>query len=245
MITRSEANYKPSYLAFKASSYYQKKVSNKFPINPVKLAYNISQNQPDPIYKIQAVELENFTAGLFYIKKKKSWIILYNKHLSQARINFSIAHEIGHYFMHRNLNNDPSTSLPRNSDLEKEADLFASSLLIPSDNFICFIKGKRINKKFFNDIVNKYNVSLTASILKWLEITFFNAFLIVEKDNKVIWSKISNKFTAHHMFIKKNSDFDIINNKLKVAKYKNYITYGNNKSKAIIRLYLKREQIII
>ena len=55
MIVTSKTNDKPSYWAFKASNYYQRKISNKFPINPVKLAYNISQTQPDPIYKIQAV----------------------------------------------------------------------------------------------------------------------------------------------------------------------------------------------
>jgi Zn-dependent peptidase ImmA (M78 family) len=61
------------------------------------------------------------------------------QHLHRQR--FSLAHELGHYFMHRNgmpedaitIDNPPSDELdiPTKSPAETEADLFAGELLVP------------------------------------------------------------------------------------------------------------------
>ena len=237
-INNNTQYYDPHAYALHACKAYQREVSSKFPINPFKLAYNISQYESDPISKIKAIELENFTAGLFYMKRNHSWVILYHKDLPEKTRNFSIAHELGHYFLHRNLdqkqhNHDYYTKL------EKEADLFAASLLIPNMSFLSFLKGKKISAQFFSDVSKKYNVSLTTAILKWLGITFLDVLLIIEQNNSIIWSRRSNNFSYNSIFIRKNSNFNKIDIKLRKNEYYNKITYGNSTSKAIIRLYFK------
>ena len=231
----------PDVCALKACKIYQREVSNKFPINPFKLAYNISQYESDPIAEIRAIKLENFTAGLFYMNKKNSWLILYNKDLGKTRRNFSIAHELGHYFLHRNLkNHNNNLTNDYYTKLEKEADSFAASLLIPNISFLSFLKGKSISAQFFSNVCKKYNVSLTTAILKWLSITFLDVLLIVAQNNTIIWSKKGNNFSYKSIFIGKNSNFNKVNIELKKNGYYDKITYGNSSSKAIIRIYFKK-----
>ena len=87
-------------------------------------------------------------SGVLYIEKGKG-IIGYNKNESPVRQRFTIAHEIGHYILHR-LDNDIfvdqqtfSQVLYRNNDSakgeirhEREANAFAAALLMPRERII-------------------------------------------------------------------------------------------------------------
>lgn len=75
--------------------------------------------------------------------------IVYNKNQSNERRNFTIAHELGHYFLHRdkhsqfndrqkNFNHNNGNSL---NDLEKQANAFASQLLLPNEIVFYFINN--------------------------------------------------------------------------------------------------------
>lgn len=76
------------------------------------------------------------------------------------RQNFTIAHELGHWFLHRNRVNEYQvlTRRPINgekSPLEKEANLFAASLLVPGDMLLrC-----RLKNMSHNDIAKKFKVT--------------------------------------------------------------------------------------
>lgn len=75
---------------------------DRFPIDVELIARDISSRQADPIVKIAGGELDGFEGGLFL--RKKGWYVLYNNQVqSNGRINFTIAHELGHYLLHRNL----------------------------------------------------------------------------------------------------------------------------------------------
>lgn len=80
-----------------------------------------------------------FKAGSFcgmLIIDELETTIVYNKNHPVNRRNFTIAHELGHFFLHRNIQSkfiDRPKSLSDyiDSDIEKQANVFASELLIP------------------------------------------------------------------------------------------------------------------
>ena len=68
--------------------------------------------------------------GALFLAGKDRSVLLVNSSLSQGRARFSVAHELGHLL----LRHEPVVRIgePRNSRQEREADRFASELLIPA-----------------------------------------------------------------------------------------------------------------
>ncbi len=88
-------------------------------------------------------------------------IILYNDETSPQRQRFSIAHELGHIFLHTDksvgatvYNREPS---PNDSPIETEANIFASRLLAP----LCVIQFLNLNSA--RDISEFCNISYSAA----------------------------------------------------------------------------------
>ena len=104
---------------------------DKPPIYPEKIAQDLG-------IRIFLADLENNIGGYYDFKEKKIFI---NRNDTPQRQRFTIAHELGHYFLHsefiqtdeyqqkelrREIANDPK---------ELEANTFASHLLMPSNLF--------------------------------------------------------------------------------------------------------------
>ena len=121
-------------------------------------------------------------------KKDNSFKITINKskHDNQHRKNFTIAHEIGHLFLHMHYLEKNEWDSIKNyvdsvkhrfgySEEEYEANHFAASLLMPKDKYENFIKQEAKNNKNrieIQRISNHFNVSREAAITrgKWLGI---------------------------------------------------------------------------
>jgi Zn-dependent peptidase ImmA (M78 family) len=124
--------------------------------------YNPEGVVPFPYQKIERdySELIIFTwdkfpsadhAALTFDKKTKTFVIMVNKNISQAKQNFIVAHQLGHYFLHREMIQNNADfliegELLMNSNFElpvietetekkkqMEATIFAASLLMPSE----------------------------------------------------------------------------------------------------------------
>ena len=119
----------------------------RFPVKVDELAVEYSrQCFPDsPIDKVEGADLEDFD-GLLKAKKDRSkWLILYNSAVSsEGRKRFTVAHEFGHYLLHRHQQEEfacGAGDIETNGegkdsrDIEKEADDFATTLLMPLDDF--------------------------------------------------------------------------------------------------------------
>lgn len=62
-------------------------------------------------------------------RRDGSWVMLVNSRLSSGRFRFSIAHELGHYFLHhKTLTHIDEKRSPQQ---ERQADIFAAELLMP------------------------------------------------------------------------------------------------------------------
>lgn len=86
------------------------------------------------------VPLGNVEGHYTYIKRKKVFFI--NENLNKVQRNFCCAHELGHAILHAKSNvyfNNSKTYLLQ-SKLERDADLFASELLL-DDNLLESYQG--------------------------------------------------------------------------------------------------------
>ena len=77
----------------------------RFPVNVPNLAKEFSSQRflADPITLVKGDNLQGFDGALYRAPVGKSgWGIIYNNAItSKGRINFTLAHEFGHYLLHR------------------------------------------------------------------------------------------------------------------------------------------------
>ena len=110
---------------------------------------NILDSKKDLQIYLATMDME-ISGAIGWNTKDKKFEIFVNKEKPQNRQNFTLAHELGHYFLHQEIIQkedalidsedilDSNTTLFRNdvvssSEIEKEANNFAASLLMPSD----------------------------------------------------------------------------------------------------------------
>src|SRR3954452_11416966 len=84
--------------------------TERFPIDVPNIAkqYAAQRFPDDPIISVKGDDLPTFDCALFRAPAgRKGWGIIYNNRIrSQGRINFTLAHEFGHYLLHRHASPD-------------------------------------------------------------------------------------------------------------------------------------------
>lgn len=174
---------------------------DRFPINVANVSREFSKQffPNEPITLVEGQDFSDQFEGMLLPNPNKNgeWGIIYNSSLkSKGRINFTIAHELGHYFLHRKIypNGKQCSSkdmLDWESEefkIESEANTFASYLLMPLDDFRTQIKSKEISLQIMQNLSDRYQVSVTAAILKWLRMTDQRAMIVVGKDRFIDWA---------------------------------------------------------
>lgn len=172
----------------------------RFPIDVQSLALEAANifKWDDPITEVRGEAINNFDGALFPDEGRKRWLLLYNNALkSLGRIKFTQAHELGHYLLHRHdreffqcTDEDMVDFDLDERDIEAEADSFASTLLMPLDDF----RSQMADEAHLDAIsgcAERYGVSLTAALLRWLEYTEHNAVMVIHRDGYVLKSKAS------------------------------------------------------
>lgn len=178
----------------------------RFPIDVATIATEFSRQYfPDaPITMVAGAAMSKGVEGMLVQKKDGSgeWGILYNNSIrSPGRQNFTLAHEFGHYLLHRaefaegracsgRDMGEWSNGRQRTRDeiVEAEANTFASFLLMPLDDFRHQIRTRPIDIDTLTEMADRYAVSLTAATLKWLSITEKRAMIVVGKDGFMDWA---------------------------------------------------------
>jgi hypothetical protein len=172
----------------------------RFPIPVEEIAMEFSRIRfPDaPVVGIQGGSLGSFEGALYPVHDGKGWAIIYNSDVSEGRRRFTIAHEFGHYLMHRPLFPDgiqcdeQSVTFRDGTELEQEADTFAAYLLMPFDDLRRQIPpGDVPTLDDFSALADRYGVSLISCILRWLESTDRRSMIVISRDGFVLWAKAS------------------------------------------------------
>jgi len=134
---------------------------------------------------------DKFDGRIEYISDKKIFI-LYHPMAISPRVRFSIAHELGHFYIpeHRKLPLDGKSHNSKpgfisDKRLEREADEFASYLLVPEkylNKLICqkaFLTLKDLLK-----LANELQVSATAMAIRYTKMTPEPCAVILSQDGK-------------------------------------------------------------
>jgi hypothetical protein len=168
-----------------------------FPIDVRVLAPELTRQRfNDPIVDVLAHGISGID-GMLSRRKKGDWVISYDESVTvPGRVNFTLAHEFGHYLCHRHLREQFRCGASELLDydggasrkIEKEANEFASYLLMPADDFRTQLGGVQVTLDVLSDLTTRYQTSLTATTLKWLELTEEAAMLVVARDGFVCWS---------------------------------------------------------
>lgn len=171
-----------------------------YPIKVKEIAGDISRHffPSSPITKITGEDFAGKFDGMLrrVPSTKDDWGIIYNTGMPDGRINFTLAHELGHYLLHRMELEQGIIQCSRDAmrywdseeyKRESEANEFASYLLMPRNIFESLIKGQEISLHLMQHVADHFDVSLTAAILKWLQFTSKRAMLVVGKEGFVDW----------------------------------------------------------
>jgi Zn-dependent peptidase ImmA (M78 family) len=118
---------------------------------------------------------------------------------NQPRKNFIIAHEIGHFTLHKNLIicSDTHKTLSdwhQKGPQESQANEFASELLLPSGLYRSKVNGKKMNLALMKDVSSYFNVSILASFLKYIFLGNFPLMVIYIENGLVKWKRCSGDF---------------------------------------------------
>lgn len=182
-----------------------------FPVDVTQLALGAADlfGWRDAISEVTAAPIKSFEGALFANDQRSKWLLLYNEALtSKGRVRFTQAHELGHYILHRLLREsfqcsqkdmlDWSTD---EKDLEGQADLFASYLLMPLEDFRKQ-EARVMDLDILGRCAERYGVSMTAAILKWLSYTQQKAVFVMSNDGYINWARSSDPAMAAGAFFR-------------------------------------------
>ena len=173
-----------SLIERKARDIFERYGEGYFPINVELIAKNLG-------LEVKSQDLGNNVSGVLFIKDGRG-IIGFNEieNISIVRKRFTIAHEIGHYILHRHdqnlfVDHKEFKAMYRDSDSskgeiiqEKEANAFAAAILMPKDMIL-----KRLDKMTFDlgsdeedsisVLANEFNVSSQAMNFRLRRLNLF------------------------------------------------------------------------
>jgi hypothetical protein len=175
--------------------------AERFPVAADEVALEFSRQwfPAEPIAKVQGEDLEGFEGMLTRHPSGTKWLVLYNSGARSAgRQRFTIAHELGHYLLHRRRQvtfrctaDDIATGHDPGETLETEADAFAATLLMPLDDFRRQVADQPVSFDLLSRCAERYGVSLTAATLRWLDVAPGRAVLVVSHGATMLWAKAS------------------------------------------------------
>ncbi len=118
-------------------------------------------------------------------ENEKEWGIFVNPKARPERTRFTIAHELGHFVLHRAT--QPTFNCDKESvysgistlkQIEREADDFASNLLMPGDLLRDRIDGRRIDFHLLGALAREFGVSLESMCIRLVKYTEQRAVLV-------------------------------------------------------------------
>lgn len=126
--------------------------------------------------------------------------IIYNEGIDETgRKNFTIAHELGHYSLHKNQNSlrcsmgdlgDYGSAL-HTKNIEQEANQFAATLLMPANDVRSQMANKTITIELAGQLKVRYGTTLTATSYRLAELSG-KPIAIVEVRNDRIYRSWTN-----------------------------------------------------
>ena len=181
-------------------------------ISPGQAAKNVLENLgiPDPA-QIEIEDLIVFYDGIVKYKplgscdgrmvmKNGRSIVTVNSNIDfPQKKRFVLAHELGHIICHAGKDatfSDDYNTLEayKYGPQEKEANDFASELLMPTESFSKDCQKQKFGSNLIRALANKYNTSLTSTVYRYITLGPHPICVFYSKDGIVQYWKKSNNF---------------------------------------------------
>ena len=154
-------------------------------------------NLEDLAYARNAIieETDSLNADGRTIFGERYALITINKNIEYVgKKRFTIAHELGHVELHKNvqplfLDNDNTLEYFKKGHQETEANEFASELLMPKNLFLKECEGKKFSPDLLRTLSEKFKTSITSTVYKYFEIGPHPICLFYSYNNQVRYWK--------------------------------------------------------
>lgn len=135
------------------------------------LINDVSASEGNTI-EIRYVSLPKATSGILNQENGK-WIMSINRDDNPKRQRFTLAHELGHYILHKNKNDSFEDSVffrgEDKTSIEYAANIFAADLLMPKEKVrFLILNGTKVVK----DLAEAFDVSIPAMKFKLTELGY-------------------------------------------------------------------------
>jgi Zn-dependent peptidase ImmA (M78 family) len=140
------------------------------------------------------------------VQNGENGIITINATVDSRRKRFAVAHEIGHWRMHKgaksldNCKNEDMVNMTEDGAAETEANVFAAELLMPRSLFFPMCRSLEPSFENLRKLSDAFDTSLMATALRFIDSTKENCFIVYSKDLRILWWK-KNKSS---LFIEKD-----------------------------------------
>ena len=170
----------------------------KAPIDP----FQIIESER-PFIRVRGGDLKNRCDGkLKYDKPQNRFLLFFNNKYDagllegehHARTRFSIAHELGHYFipahykyLRQGGKPHPSSSEYRTPvQMEREADTFAASLLLPT-NLVKPLFNKGVTPKRLDEVARDFQTSLLCTTIRAVRLSDDPCAVVGIRNGEIAW----------------------------------------------------------
>ena len=188
----------PKLATHKAEKIISELGIKKPPIDPIKIA-----ELNDIVVQAKPMDQDGVSGMLLHTNN--NFGILYATNIqSEGFQRFSIAHELGHYFLDGHseilfrdseVHQSHAGSYPSN-DYEKEADHFAAGLLMPEGLFRPAAIRLDTGLQAIESLATLFNTSLTATAIRYMEFCDDIAGIIVSSNGVINFFGLSDKLKA-------------------------------------------------
>lgn len=144
-----------------------------------------------PMEKIEARLIRSGDKGLIRVRQDIPEL---------GRKRFAIAHELGHWELHKDISqlfactSDDMIESYKSSEPEGEANIFASGLLMPSNLFQKQIESTVLSLPKVRELADYFLTSLTATAIRYVSLSQDYCAMVISENGKIRWWHASNSF---------------------------------------------------
>jgi len=137
-----------------------------------------------PLDGMEARLVRDGERGLIRIKDHAS---------GRGRKRFAVAHELGHWELHKEVSqlfactSRDMVASYRDSPEEGQANHFAACLLMPAHLFLKHVQDQQLSFDILNDTREYFGTSLTATAIRWTELSDDYCAVVVAQEGKIRW----------------------------------------------------------
>lgn len=142
------------------------------------------------------------------LTSKDAGIITINSNITyQPKINYILAHEIGHSKLHRDIsffsdNHKTLADWYAKGTHESEANQFAAELLLPSNLFLDRVKRRKLSVQLIEDTAGYFGASKTATFLRYRDLGDFPLMVVFIEKGLIKWKTCSKDFPFQWLLLK-------------------------------------------